>query len=352
MPEYLRPGVYIEETERGPRPIEGVPTSTAAFLGEAERGPIEPTLVTSALDYRRRFGDSCGPDKFLPDAVAGFFGNGGKRLYVCRIVGSAAATAQASFGDWFAVRAAGAGSWGTRTFARIDDSTMKDSRGVPIGFRIRLTYWSADSASQLSDPFEAAASGLPLPQLTEDYDNLVMDAQAPNFFGKHFPFIDLARGHDQFQAGASPLAILVRRAGAPDGVRPTNGGSFLSGGSDGPDLLGPDDYAGHPAGDRNEPQGLAALEENPFREVSLVYAPAASTAVARALIEHCERLRFRFAVIDAPQAQLPRDLDPRTTMPADTSYAAFYYPWIVISDSAMGVRKLVPPGGHVFGMHG
>jgi phage tail sheath protein FI len=48
MPEYLYPGVYIEEIERGPRPIEGVPTSTAAFLGEAERGSITPRLVTSS----------------------------------------------------------------------------------------------------------------------------------------------------------------------------------------------------------------------------------------------------------------------------------------------------------------
>ena len=39
MPEYLAPGVYIEEIERGPKPIEGVATSTAAFLGETERGP-------------------------------------------------------------------------------------------------------------------------------------------------------------------------------------------------------------------------------------------------------------------------------------------------------------------------
>ena len=37
MPEYLAPGVYVDEIERGPRPIEGVPTSTAAFLGETRR---------------------------------------------------------------------------------------------------------------------------------------------------------------------------------------------------------------------------------------------------------------------------------------------------------------------------
>lgn len=47
MPEYLAPGVFIEEMERGPRPIEGVATSIAAFLGETERGTSQPKLVTS-----------------------------------------------------------------------------------------------------------------------------------------------------------------------------------------------------------------------------------------------------------------------------------------------------------------
>ena len=47
MPEYLSPGVYVEEVDTGNKPIEGVATSTAGFLGVAERGPTEPTLVTS-----------------------------------------------------------------------------------------------------------------------------------------------------------------------------------------------------------------------------------------------------------------------------------------------------------------
>ena len=79
MPEYLTPGVYIEEIERGPRPIEGVPTSTAAFLGETERGPIKPRLVTSYKDYLRWFGGVFGPNKFMPYAVNGFFENGGNQ---------------------------------------------------------------------------------------------------------------------------------------------------------------------------------------------------------------------------------------------------------------------------------
>ena len=56
MPDYLAPGVYVEEMDSGPRPIEGVPTSTAAFLGETERGPLRPRLVTSFNEYRRWFG--------------------------------------------------------------------------------------------------------------------------------------------------------------------------------------------------------------------------------------------------------------------------------------------------------
>ena len=66
MPEYLAPGVYIEEIERGPRPIEGVSTSTAAFLGETERGPTMPRLVTAYNEYRRYFGGAFDPGKYMP----------------------------------------------------------------------------------------------------------------------------------------------------------------------------------------------------------------------------------------------------------------------------------------------
>src|SRR4029450_12427470 len=139
MPEYLAPGVYIEEIERGPRPIEGVPTSTAAFLGETERGPIEPRLVTSYKEYQRWFGGIFGADKFLPYAVSGFFENGGKRLFVCRLVGDQATAAQAGFGN-FTLRAVGPGSWGRRVWVRIDDSTTmkRNAAGaaIPVGFRL------------------------------------------------------------------------------------------------------------------------------------------------------------------------------------------------------------------------
>ena len=53
MPEYLSPGVYVEEIEIGGKPIEGVSTSTAGFLGETERGPTDLRLITNFGQYER-----------------------------------------------------------------------------------------------------------------------------------------------------------------------------------------------------------------------------------------------------------------------------------------------------------
>lgn len=82
------PGVYIEEIKTGPKPIEGVSTSTAGFLGEAEKGPSTPTLISSWVEYQQVFGGFFGVNKFLPCVVQGFFLNGGKKCYVSRIVSS------------------------------------------------------------------------------------------------------------------------------------------------------------------------------------------------------------------------------------------------------------------------
>jgi phage tail sheath protein FI len=92
MPEYLSPGVYVEEFESGSRPIEGVGTSTAGFIGLAEKGPLEglPELVTNASDFQRKFGgylsqNEFGDYRFLAYAVEHFFINGGGRCYVMRV---------------------------------------------------------------------------------------------------------------------------------------------------------------------------------------------------------------------------------------------------------------------------
>src|SRR5262245_6026979 len=91
MPEYLAPGVYVEEIELGTKPIEGVSTSTTGLVGIAERGPVNfPVLVTSFGEYVSAFGNFLKQDpykalRWLPYAVDGFFANGGKRAYIVRV---------------------------------------------------------------------------------------------------------------------------------------------------------------------------------------------------------------------------------------------------------------------------
>ena len=95
MPEYLSPGVYVEETSFRPKSIEGVSTSTAGFVGPTRTGPIagEPPLLTSFADFQRIYGgledlnfESDGRHKnYLAYGVRAFFEEGGQRCYVARV---------------------------------------------------------------------------------------------------------------------------------------------------------------------------------------------------------------------------------------------------------------------------
>ena len=103
MAEYLSPGVYIEEFDSGPTPMQGVGTSTAGFIGVAEKGPISgmPVLVTGPSDFSRKFGgylheNEFGQYRFLAHAVNQFFANGGSRAFVMRVAPVDATIAKAS----------------------------------------------------------------------------------------------------------------------------------------------------------------------------------------------------------------------------------------------------------------
>jgi uncharacterized protein len=90
MPEYLAPGVYVEETSFRAKSIEGVSTSTTAFVGPTRRGPTTgtPELVTSYADFERIYG-GIGPvhgrENYLAHGVRAYFNEGGARLYVARV---------------------------------------------------------------------------------------------------------------------------------------------------------------------------------------------------------------------------------------------------------------------------
>jgi phage tail sheath protein FI len=164
MPEYLAPGVYVEEVDTGSKPIEGVSTSTAGMVGVTERGPVGvPVLITSVGDYQRVFGGQLNADdydehRFFPHAIEGFFTNGGKRVYVVRVLNSAASKASSPLfdrGDAGSVttrmiRAAGEGTGSAATqpgIVVLDPGALAPGNWIRIGDGSPAEYRQFDSSA-------------------------------------------------------------------------------------------------------------------------------------------------------------------------------------------------------------
>jgi hypothetical protein len=106
MPEYLAPGVYVEEVSFRAKSIEGVATSTTGYAGVTRYGPVQyeggpkttkPRLITSFTEFERVYGslqslelDSGDRIAYTPHAARAFFNNGGQRLYISRVFAPAA----------------------------------------------------------------------------------------------------------------------------------------------------------------------------------------------------------------------------------------------------------------------
>jgi hypothetical protein len=321
MPEYRVPGVYVEEIPIGPRSIEGVSTSTAGFVGETERGPTRPVLVTSWVDYSRRFGGFLDvptlnrTNWYLPYAVRGFFENGGQRLYIARVIGEAAKPASVVLpgtpGPTMLV-ANGKGAWGNNVVVVIKQASaaLVADPGSPAArwFRIQLLYYG---------------NGVPNPGVnpdaSEDFDDLSPVTSEPNFA---LAVIN----------GASQLIEVASCQGTPDPV-PSPGVS-LAGGSYVPAARG--DYLA----------GMSAIPE-----VSLVAIPdeVAIPQLGTDVLDYCETLRDRFAVL----AEQTDSGDVSQVLPLrDSSYGAIYYPRVrVPAPHLPDGDVLVPPQGHVAGIY-
>jgi hypothetical protein len=309
MPEYRTPGVYVEEYPSGPRPIEGVATSTAGMVGATERGPLRPRLVTSWSEYLHWFGGS-NSDSSLPLAVRGFFENGGRRLFVARIAGTGSMTATmnlATGGDPLVLSAIGPGAWGNQLLVRVQPGSLAASPG-----RFRLTIEWPGGAS-------------------EDYDNLTADPQSADFFvtlvNERSRLVTIAPG-----PASAPL---------PGNYTATGGTTVVPTAAD---------FVGGVMQPADQRTGLSSLES--IDDISILVVPDEASdrtgTISSAIIEQCERLKDRFAIVSAP-----RDVDRVDALrpPHDSSYAAFYFPWIRVSGPGRTEPTLVPPGGHIAGIY-
>ncbi len=129
--EYLHPGVYVEEISSGSKPIEGVATSVAAFVGKATKGPVgkaEP--VQSFDDYNNLYGDIASESDAMGFALQSFYLNGGKSAFICRLAGSGSSSASATVNGEgtggtpttspvLTISASSKGDWGNAVYYRI-----------------------------------------------------------------------------------------------------------------------------------------------------------------------------------------------------------------------------------------
>ncbi len=195
MPEYLAPGVYVEETSYRAKSIEGVGTSTTAFVGPTRKGPIvttepdpagnppaAPELLTSFGDFERIYGGiedlHFGPanppaavTNYLAHSVFQFFNEGGSRLYVARVANEPAPAASANLRGAVAAaesvlirsRFGGTGGNGRATVSEIATATTVDQLGDFIdGVLLRVSDPTAAPASLEGGPLPANLAAVPL----------------------------------------------------------------------------------------------------------------------------------------------------------------------------------------------
>jgi phage tail sheath protein FI len=344
MPEYLSPGVYIEEIQTGPRPIEGVSTSTAGFVGQTERGPTTPTLVTSWQSFYRWFGDyidrppNTSAKVFLPYAVRGFFDNGGQRLYVARVVGPSSTPAVGDPGTC-SLEAIGEGAWGNNIFISVKLASVIDPNNpnptTQDWFRIQVAYYRDGKPDPFIDPTDPTQLGNPNrkePTVFEDYDNLSAVSTDPNF------------ATSVINPG-SQLIKVISCTGKPGAV-PFPGVQLQGGNTTDATIA---EYLDENTVDPEQRRGLAGLST--IREISLVAIPdeVILSDLKEKVIETCEVRKDRFAVVSSDQGTANFvALRP----PRDTTYAAFYYPWVrVLAPHTPEGHVLVPSNGHVVGIY-
>jgi phage tail sheath protein FI len=360
MPEYLAPGVYVEEVNTGPRPIEGVSTSTAGFVGETERGTTKPTLVTSWADFYRTFGGYIDRPPMnavnwrLPYAVRGFFDNGGQRLYIARVVGPNPQLARLSLpgtgnpAPVTTVEANGPGLWGTRVRVRVDKASVVDTLPLPPPgqqqtspaanwFRIRVLYYR-EFPTPFVDPTDRAKLSDPNrrdPDAFEDFDNLSADPTAANYA------MSLING-------SSRLIRITACPGKPNDVL-FPGGALTVANPNTPDpatnLVTVTGAAANPE-DRTGLEGLLTI-----RDISLMAVPddVVSPTFADALLDRCEAAKDRFAILNDPTDSSDLQAVGRHR---DSTYGALYYPRlrVIAPHSPLG-HVIVPSCGHMAGIY-
>ncbi|HEV2962510.1 MAG TPA: phage tail sheath subtilisin-like domain-containing protein [Candidatus Angelobacter sp.] len=380
MPELLHPGVYVQELSGAVKPIQGVSTSTAAFIGVTDKGPIpgrvlpngrvaRPVLVTSFTDYLRQFG-GFRRDSFLTYAVQAFFANGGARLYIVRVAGKVGsppssppvgpAAGAVSSGFPMTVSALTEGLWGNNLSLTISASSDGDTNN----FKLTVLYDSGSGATPVETYDRVTFQGSP---------NLLPTGPNPAVYVRN-----------AVNSRSEYIAITADVNSKPALIA----GSKLVNGSDGPAAQSAD-FIGTAAANSNVTgTGLFALDK--ITDVSLIAIPGqGDPATVNAGVGYCKNQRqlqdtffigdmggivnpdgtnnVDSARIEGTQPTVWRvqeDAVPFATtgfgappVPLDKAsgdFGAIYFPWVWSADpigTGRNPKILLPPSGFMAGIY-
>ena len=414
MAEYLSPGVYVEEYDSGATPMQGVSTSTAGFVGLAERGPIigQPQLVTSFADYKRMYGGylseaGYGSNRFLPYAVEQFFSNGGARAYIMRAVPGDARTGSCVSGV-LKISAANPGAWAedlrvvvspaskakTQVLAVSGpDLTLKNADGFNAGDVVELydgkttayatvknvldkvVTLDAPCSLDVADAKVGTVKYIKTCEITltvrlgenvETFENLSLKPDALNDIVAKTAKSDLITV-EVLESKAAPAPVKEKdkdgkEIPAPAPKAPSivpfalcggNGADLvltLQGGSNGSVRTATPDAFLGKDDGPGKRTGLQAFQEN--GNVSIMAIPGVTMPEVQAgLVGFCEGKKSCFAILDVPM-ELKKTNDVANFRDMyDSTYAAMYHPWLEMYDAGSKRSAYFPPSGAMAGIY-
>jgi phage tail sheath protein FI len=336
MPTYLTPGVYVEEVSSGNKPIEGVGTAVAAFVGLVPGGPINtPLRISNWSQFVKHFTDTVHPENgpfmegaYLAHSVYGFFENGGTLCWVVRVGNEANAPA-----------------------AQVGLPPAADRNAEAIR-ATALEGATAPIKIDVSEEPSAASEGKDVPDPTY---KIVITSGSDE---EEYTGLTLKKGRTNIATkvnAASKLVKLVEVGQSLPDSKLADGSYTLSS----PAISQGSIHPAHFEGDVAKRTGMGGLA--PQDEVTIVVMPDIMTLngdgkqmrdLQGKMISHCENAGDRMAILDAPAELSPQEvLDWRlSTAGYDSKMAALYWPWIEIMDPLTKRPLMVPPSGHVAGV--
>jgi len=334
MPTYLTPGVYVEEVSSGNKPIEGVATSVAAFVGLLPGGPINrPMRISNWTQFATLYTDPQHPENgpfmegsYTAHAVYGYFENGGSIAWIIR-VGSERSTPSAQ--------------------AVLPSATDKDVEALRVV--------ALDGVTQ---PVKVEISEEPPGEGKDGSDPTYKLVVTAGTDSEEFPGVSMKKGRTfvATKVNATSKLIKIEETGAalPD-VRVATGTYTLSVPSVALEKVSASDFEGDVA-TRKGMGNASALDE-----VTMLLMPdvvnlngdgAQMRDLQGKMISHAEQMGDRMAILDTPDGLIPQEvLEWRmNTAGYDSKMAALYWPWIEVMDPLTRRPMRVPPSGHIAGV--